>query len=425
MTEHLLQVVPSVVRKIDHNLEVDIDFCEYVAACVDNFEQVTIACSITTELMDSGLRRCRPIDDLPSRNRIRFISLPDAYNWPSFLNHYSAVSQLLKEEINNADYLIFSPHTVIGDWAMVATFEAIKLHRSYGIEADVVYGEVARTGWVSDASWKRFIKSRIFIPLFDRYYHHCLEHSGLALFQGQDVYDAYSKFSPNPFNLYHHIPVYKGDHISEFQLQRKIECLDANRPLRICYAGRAIEMKGPIEWLKIVDELIKDGVKIEATWLGDGSLLPHMRNLAADLDILANVKFPGFISDRNEIIQTLKESDIFLFCHKTRESARCLGEALACGCPLIGYGTAYPKELVARHGGGKFTQVGDWKGLARIIKGIDNDRANLRDLICAASLSGRLYDRPAKLQERIELVKKYLKPSEKSTQSTNVRISSS
>ncbi len=348
MTERLLQVVPSIIRKIDDGLEVDVDFCEYVATCLDNFDHVTIACPIITELADSGLRRCTRIEDLPWKNRVRFVPLPLAYNWYSFLRYYYAIRRMLKEEINNADYLIFSPHTVIGDWAMVATYEAIKLHRVYGIEADVVYNEVAQVGWVRDESWTRDIKSLFFLPLFDRCYRHCLGHSSLALFQGQDVYDAYSKFCRNPFNLYHHIPVYKGDHITEVQLQHKLECIDQSRPLKICYAGRAIEMKGPIEWLSVLLELVKSGVKINATWLGDGSLLPSMKDLAETLGISDDVKFPGFISDRNEIIRTLKESDIFLFCHKTRESARCLGEALASGCPLIGYGTAYPKEIVAR-----------------------------------------------------------------------------
>ena len=410
MTGRLLQVVPSVVRKVADNLEIDSDFCEYIAACMNNFDRVTIACTVTTELMDSGLKRCISIDALPWRNRLRFVPLPGAYNWHSFLRQYSTVKHLLEKEIRKADYLIFSPHTVIGDWAMVATFEAIKLHRIYGIEADVVYNEVARTSWASDALWKRFIKNRVFLPLFGRYYRYCLEHSGLSLFQGQDVYDAYSIFSRNSFNLYHHIPVYKGDHISEFQLQRKTECLDDSRPLRICYSGRAIEMKGPVEWLYVVNELIKNGIKVNATWLGDGSLLPTLRSLAANFGISDDVRFPGFISDRNEIMRTLKESDIFLFCHKTRESARCLGEALACGCPLIGYGTAYPKDLVARYGGGKFALAGDWMELAGIIKELDRDRGRLRELINAASASGRLYDRPTRLQERIELVIKYLTP---------------
>ena len=56
--------------------------------------------------------------------------------------NYHSVKRLLKTEIEAANYLVFSPHTLIGDWPTVAIHEAVKLNRPYVIEADVVYGEV-------------------------------------------------------------------------------------------------------------------------------------------------------------------------------------------------------------------------------------------------------------------------------------------
>ncbi len=410
MVDRLLQVLPSVIRKVDNDLEIEVDFCEGLRLYLDNFDRVSVACPITTEIRDSGLRRCRRVKDLPWQDRVKFIPLPSAYRLSDFIRHYHAVRRILKAEIVDSDYLVFSPHALVGDWPTVATREAIKLRRPYVIDADVVYDEVGKVGLARNASWKRLIKRNLVLPLFQRSYRYCLRHSTLALLQGQDVYNAYSPFATNPHKVYH-MPVSKEDYITEAQLQNKLEGLDERRALRVCYIGRAIDMKGPMDWLNALHELNQNGVKLSATWLGDGSLLPTMRSMAENLGMAEYVSFPGYISDRDEILQTLKVSDIFLFCHKTPESPRCLVEALASGCPLIGYGSEYPKEIVAQCGGGQFATVGNWKELADIVKSLDKNREKLRELIQMASVSGRLYERDATMRRRIDLIKEYLRPA--------------
>ena len=126
-----------------------------------------------------------------------------------------------------------------------------------------------------------------------------------------------------------------------------------------------------------------------------------------NLGIEDKVVFPGSVG-RNEIMAALKQTDIFLFCHKTGESPRCLGEALAAACVLVGYGTAYPRELVATCGGGEFADMDDWKGLVEIIVALDKDRRKLSRLAAAAAASGGLLDRDIAMQKRIDLIKTYL-----------------
>jgi glycosyltransferase involved in cell wall biosynthesis len=406
--DHLFQVLPSIIRKIDGDLEIEVDFGESLRLYLENFDRVSVACVVTTETTDSGLRRCRRVTDLPWRDRVRFIPLPNAYSFGQFARHYHGVRRVLKNEIENANYLLFSPHTLIGDWPTVATREAIKLQRPYVIEADVVYDEVANVESARGA-WKSFINKNFAQPLFRQSHHYCLKHSSLALLQGQDVYNAYSPFSKNPHKVYH-MPVSKADYITEAELQQKLSGLNDFRALKLCYVGRAIDMKGPMDWLKILHELITSGVELSATWLGDGSLLPDMRAMADSLGIAGHVTFSGYIADRARILSTLKDSDMVLFCHKTPESPRCLVEALASGCPLIGYGSAYPKEIVAQRGGGEFVTVGNWKELVNLVKVLDKDREKLRKLIEYASASGRLYERDATMQRRIDLIKEYLIP---------------
>jgi glycosyltransferase involved in cell wall biosynthesis len=206
------------------------------------------------------------------------------------------------------------------------------------------------------------------------------------------------------------MPISGDDYISPSRLQNKLDGVGQSKPLKLCYIGRAIDMKGPMDWLNAVHELIKSGVGVTAKWLGDGSLLEKMRATVENLGLNKYVAFPGYVSDRKEVLQTLQDSDVFLFCHKTPESPRCLVEALASGCPLVGYAGAYPQELVARYGGGGFATTGDWKGLASIVQDLDTNREKLRELVRSASISGRIYERDATMQNRIDLIDKYLKP---------------
>lgn len=403
---NILQVLPSVMTLSEGELQIDDDFCESLRVTLNSFERATVACPVTEDILDSGLRRTTPIRDLPWHERVRFISLPSAYGWPDFVRHYRPIRRLLKSEIEKADCLVFSPHTLIGDWPTVAAREAAKLHRQYAIEADVVYESLARMHLAKIHSpWKRFIKGDVLLPMFEKSYRSSLAKSRLGLFQGQEVFNAYAEFCVNPVKVYHHIPVYKGSHITERELKEKTARVQSGAPLRICYAGRAVEMKGPMDWLDTINELILCGVKIDATWLGDGSLLPQMVAKVADLGLGEFIHLPGFIVEPDQVFRKIKDSDIFLYCHKTQESARCLGEALACGCPLIGYEAAYPVELVEQYGGGLFSGLGDWGDLAEKVQHFDKNRDQLSRQINNAALSGRIFDREARLEDRAELIK--------------------
>lgn len=400
MAGNLLLVLPTVFSRTRRGIEIDADLAEGVRLYLENFNEVTIACPVTVNVLDSGLKRTIPVDDLPGKHRLKFLQLPDSRNWRSFLFSYAKARSILKTGIERSDLLIFSPYTLIGDWPTVGIRQAVKLGRPYVIEADVVYESVATVG----VPQKRGIKQHVMSWIFRRVHEFGLKRSSLALFQGQDVYDAYARFCSNPYKVYH-MTISRDDCITEDELQRKLSSVGQDRALKLCYAGRAIGMKGPFDWLDTINDLLKAGVRLQATWLGDGSLLSEMRSKAAVMGISEHVSFPGYVGAREMIQRALRDSDLLLFCHKTKESARIFGEALASGCPIVGYASAYPKELVEQYGGGSFVEVGDWKGLAKQVQGLAKDPKALRELIRQASLSGQLWDRDSMMQRRIDLIK--------------------
>jgi glycosyltransferase involved in cell wall biosynthesis len=147
-------------------------------------------------------------------------------------------------------------------------------------------------------------------------------------------------------------------------------------------------------------------VPFEATWIGDGPELPAMAKRIAASPIAGTVRLHGFEDNRDVLLSAMRKSDIFLFCHKTAESPRCLIEALVSGCPLIGYKTAYPQGLVDRRGGGIFVGRDDVGALADCVAQLHRDRPALARLVADAAASGELYNEAAVYEHRALLMKR-------------------
>jgi colanic acid/amylovoran biosynthesis glycosyltransferase len=408
----VLNVVPPILRDLGQGLEVDVDFVEVLGIYLEHFRSMAVACPVrTSDIEGSGLERCRPVTDLAwGPTRLKFIPLPTATRPIKFLRHLSPVRRTLRREILAAEYLVVTPYSLFGDWPTVAIREAILRDIPYVIEADGVHSDIMRMRANNGPQWKRIVKKNILIPLFELSHEYCLKHSALAVFQGQDVFNAYAPLCRNPYKLNHHIPIYPGEHITHEELEAKLTRIRGGEPLKLCYVGRAVDMKAPLQWMETLHALSSLGVSFNASWLGDGPLLQAMREKASSHG-LRNITFAGYISDRASVLRVMKDAHLFLFTHITLESARILGEALACGCPLVGYGSAYPADLVATHGGGTFTDIGDAYGLAKKVKLLNDDRRVLTSLVRAAAISGRDFNRPAELHKRANIVKhlgKYL-----------------
>src|SRR5258708_3512828 len=167
----MFQVLPSIMKRINNELALDVDFCEALQAYMEHFDSVSIACPIAVDTADSGLGRCRLVKDLPwKEDRLKLIPLPNAYRPIDFIRHLPSWRRILRTEIQNAAYLVFSPHTLIGDWPTVAVHEAIKLRRRYVIEADIVYESVAQLGLAHKSLWKRVVTNQVLLPLFLKSY---------------------------------------------------------------------------------------------------------------------------------------------------------------------------------------------------------------------------------------------------------------
>ena len=403
-------VIPPVVRVVNGIYEVEADFVNNLRMYLENFDHVTFACPTILTAKDSGIIRSLPLSKIQNCDRLSHIPLPYAYREDRYLRHYLATKKLLLSEIAKADYLLFSPHAKY-DWSALAALLAIKMNRSYGFKSDWDQESAMRFNLKTMPFGLKKIRKTFWMYSLSNTLRKCLSNSSVALLQGQDVFDAYKDVAPNPQKVLN-VQVSSEDYIPSALLKSKRASIEEGKILKISYAGRMISMKAPIDWLRAIGRTCEAGVNLQATWYGDGTLMPQMLEEIDRLGINKNVTLAGIVG-REEIMTNLHKTDIFLFCHMTGKSPRCLGEALAAGCSLVGYGTAYSRDLVRPYGGGEFTNIGNWQSLADIMRSLDRDRSRLSRLVEAASASGKLLDRDTAIQNRIEHVKRSVRPPEK------------
>jgi glycosyltransferase involved in cell wall biosynthesis len=405
----IVTAIPA--RVIDGELCLDDQTCSGLACWLDQFDRVVLATVSIPEHMVENSTKWQRVSELPFASRLRVINLPWAYSLKDFLKSYSSARRLMREQIGMSQYLCFVPCGMIGDWGSVAAWEALRAGRRYAVLLDRSEARFMRSSLPSLPARRR-MKETLMLPLVAAHQHVIVRKSSVGLFQGRDCFNVFSSVCEQPYCVYD-VHTRKSDQIDEETCDRKRREVESERRLRVCYAGRATEIKGPMDWLRALHAALESGVNIEAAWLGDGPLLPEMISYARELGIAERVDFVGFV-DGAKVLEAVRRSHMFLFCHMTTESPRCLVEALVCGTPLLGYDSVYARDIVAEHGGGVFVPRGRWQQLARMLRELDGDRERLGGLIQAACESGRLFDEETLYGRRATLIKDHLRPAGRS-----------
>lgn len=403
ITDRLLLVTHVPLKVRPDGVSIDDQTAEGLIRWCESFERVAYAGISYTDDKLAQLSSVKwvPIEGLPCASQIDVIAMPYAYRIPDFIATYKDSRRLLAEEIAKSRYPCFTLGSLAGDWGGIAALECIKQRREFGVWFDRIDHEVARSALPS-MSFKRRIKARMTIPLTRQYHRYLTRKSHFGLFQGRDCYNYYEPIAARPFCVYD-THTKDTDFIDAKALERKLAGA-MSEPLRICYAGRADEMKGPRDWVEALAKVRDAGVPFRAVWLGDGPLLGAMSTLVAERKLEAHVELPGFVSDRAVTLSQMKDAHIFMFCHKTPESPRCLIESLVCGTPIVGYGSAYAKDLVV-DGGGRFVDVGDVEGLARQVIALHRDRSILHRDISDAAKAGLRFDEQKVYRDRADIIR--------------------
>lgn len=399
----LLIYAPVPLYEHDGRLHVEEQACNGLRLWAENFGRVIVMMPVSPT-RPKGV--WVPVDTLgKTLAKIQIEPVPTAYRPLEFLRVLPAMRRRIRSLIDQADYLSFSIGGLFGDWGTVASLEAHRMGRPFAVWTDRVESEVVRRT-ANQGPFKSRLRARLYhrpMAWLERF---VIRRSSLGLFHGKETYDTYAPFSSNP-RIVHDVHYSRDDHIDAAALAAKIVAC-AQGPLRICYAGRADPMKGPLEWIEAIEKLAAENIDFQAVWLGDGDLFPRFRSRIQASGLADRVSAPGFVTDRAKVIETIRDSHVFLYCHKTPESPRCLIEALISGCPIVGYESAFATDLVSSNGGGLFVSNGDTTGLAGLLVELGRDRTKLAELIDAAAKDGGPFDDVSVFRHRSELIKDHL-----------------
>lgn len=346
----------------------------------------------------------RSLQPLISAGGLSVQALPVGYRILSHARHHNSVRRLLGDLIARHEDVLCTIGGLFGDWGALGALEARKQNRRFAIWFDRVEHEVLKAV-MPQMPRRRRMKTAATLPIMRFYHRYLVRRATMTFLQGRSCYDHYAADSANPQLVY---DTHTKEHhfISAPELESKVERVLAGKPLRLVYAGRAAPMKGAIDWVSALAALKQKGALFEATWLGDGPQLEEMRSRADAAGLEINL--PGFVSDREFLLKSMREADLFVFCHLTPESPRCLIEALVSGTPIAGYTSAYAQGLLEGYGGGRLAPLGDHAGLAELLHMLDRDRPLLSRLMREAALSGLRFEQGKVYRNRAQLLRRGL-----------------
>ncbi len=413
--EHLM-VLPVPLRLADDGrggwvMMFEQQACNGLARWCDSFDTLLVAAPVLPEPLVAGRKAMAwlPVDQIPTASRVEFVPLPWGKTVRAHLRSATSVRRQLRGLIDRSTYLHFGVGGLWGDWAGLACEEAYSMRRPYAAHADRVEDQlVLRTA--QSKSLLRRVRARLIATQMKRWHRALIERASLMLCHGNDTFNAYRPLNAHA-HLIHNIHADAADQATAEQAAAKARRTKEPRPIRIAYAGRADREKAPLDWVRAIGHAVQQGAQLSAVWLGDGGQMQEARDEARRLALESIIEFPGFTSDRATVLDTIRSADLFVFTHVTPESPRCLIEALITATPIVGYGSHYPADLIAGHGGGRLVPTGDWQRLGDEILALSRDRDAVAKLIMAAQCDGARFTSEGVFRERSELIKRYLTPN--------------
>ncbi len=141
-----------------------------------------------------------------------------------------------------------------------------------------------------------------------------------------------------------------------------------NGPLRFVFLGRMEPVKGPDVLIEAVTK-IKD-LNFELHLMGDGSLLPSLKEKVRDLGLNKKVVFYGNVSDPKLIFKTLSLSDWLVIPSRSDSIPLVFSEGSKAGLPMIVAEVGDMVELVNEYKVGLSFPKEDSKKLAKILEDV-------------------------------------------------------
>ena len=163
--------------------------------------------------------------------------------------------------------------------------------------------------------------------------------------------------------------------ISKNLLNSRLVNLDTTAPLRLCFSGRLISIKGVADLIEVANELQNRKVSFNLNIFGSGDLEKKLKSKIEIYNLQHNVFLRGAVEYETKLVPYLKSNvDLFVCCHKQGDPSCTYLETYACGVPIIGYANEAHKGIVDIEDVGWVTKNGSIKSLADQIEHLSNNR---------------------------------------------------
>ncbi|BAM04868.1 glycosyltransferase [Phycisphaera mikurensis] len=420
-TGGLLLVLPQLFHERDGVLQVEAQAANGLRLYTEHFDCITLAAGLLPEglPLPPSLRGV-PADALADTLGLRLVPLPRFGGYRRGIRRLGlrglraqvrGVRERLGPLIDEHRFLQFTPSRHLDDWGSLAAEIAIGRGRRYAVHTDRVQEQMELDNARGRGPIPR-LRARVYQRLLTKRRHRAIRGAALGMFHGADCFSAYADLVPEAA-LIHNIHVGRVDAIDDGAFANKLAAaMNLDLPLRVIYAGRVDADKGPLDFAEALAAALAAGGNVEATWLGDGASMGALRRRAQELGLNDRLRLPGFCDDKAELLAALRDHHIMMFCHKVPESPRCLIEALVSGTALLGYDSAYSRDLIGEGKDGPPAGVHvarhDHAALGAELARLAGDRPAVVRLLHAAREAGKHFNDEDVFAHRCGLLKRHL-----------------
>lgn len=124
---------------------------------------------------------------------------------------------------------------------------------------------------------------------------------------------------------------------------------NANRDIDIIGVGSLIPVKNYTLFIEIIEKIAKIFPEIKVMLIGNGTEMEKLKALSEELKISGNIKFPGTIDNRNNLLSFFNRAKILL--HTSKHEGQCYAfmEAYSFGLHIVSFDVGYIPDTPQKH----------------------------------------------------------------------------
>jgi len=185
--------------------------------------------------------------------------------------------------------------------------------------------------------------------------------------------------------------------------------LDIDEPVRLLFVGAFRPVKGHLDLIDAVAQLVTGSeLGYHLTLVGDGSEVAPIEREVSKRGLEDNVKFTGYVADRERLVRLYRESDVFVIPSHKESVPRVFYEATAMGLPVVSTAVG---GIPAFLDDGVHALLVDPEAPEQIAEAVERvvaDSELRRRLVTNAQLKTEWYLRGDPVKQRLELIEERL-----------------